>query len=109
LQISNLQARLANLFLTSGPVFELDFDTTIERASKLVNLLFPGEEFLPRAPDPEEIIIGGDDEGASPDVVQNSDSNIPEQSNIQESEEPKQGEEKNEETEPQSSEGVTEE
>jgi len=86
-------SKLVNLFMTSGPVFELDFDSTIERAAKLVNLLFPGEEFLPRAPDPEEIIIGGEDEGTNPDV--NSDSNIPEQSTIKEIEEHHPKEEKN--------------
>lgn len=67
---ANLESssKLANLFLTSGPVFELDFDSTIERAKNLFRFLFPGEEFLPRAPDPEEIIIGGDDDSANTDT-----------------------------------------
>lgn len=55
-------SRVANLFLTSGPVFELDFESTIERARALFRRIFNDEEFLPRAPDPEEIIIGGGDE-----------------------------------------------
>ena len=58
-------SKLINLFLTSGPVFELDFDSTIERAKNLFRFLFPEEDFLPRAPDPEEIIIGGDDDSAN--------------------------------------------
>ena len=32
--------------------------------------MFPGEEFLPRAPEPEEIVIGGDDEEAPPGGVE---------------------------------------
>jgi hypothetical protein len=59
-------SKVVNLFLTSGPVFELDFDSTINRAAKIFEIIFPGEDFLPRAPDPEEIIIGGDDEGSNP-------------------------------------------
>ena len=108
---TNLESssKLTNLFLTSGPVFELDFDSTIARASKLVNLLFPGEEFLPRAPDPEEIIIGGEDEGTNPDVDPNPDTNIPEQSTNQESEESNQeGDGTVEETEPHNKEEVHE-
>lgn len=56
---------MSNLFLTSGPTFELDFDATIERARVLFGYMFQDEDFLPRAPDPEEIIIGGDDETES--------------------------------------------
>ena len=60
-------SKLVNLFLTSGPVFELDFDSSIDRAAKIFDIIFPGEDFLPRAPDPEEIIIGGgDEEGSNP-------------------------------------------
>ena len=46
-----------NLFLTCGPHFELDYDVTIERAKKIFEEMFPEEPFLPRAPDPEEIIL----------------------------------------------------
>ena len=52
-----------SLFLTSGPHFELDYDTTIENARNLYTNMFPEEPFLPRAPDPEEIILGGDPAG----------------------------------------------
>ena len=36
--------------------------------------MFPGEEFLPRAPEPEEIIIGGDEgeEGAGGSEKENA-------------------------------------
>jgi hypothetical protein len=52
-----------SLFLTSGPHFELDYDITIESARNLYANMFPEEPFLPRAPDPEEIILGGDPTG----------------------------------------------
>ena len=56
-----------SLFLTSGPHFELDYDITIANAKDLYAKMFPEEPFLPRAPDPEEIILGepsGEDEVA---------------------------------------------
>ena len=62
-------SRLSNLFLTSGPTFELDFDSTIDRARKLFLLIFGDEEFLPRAPEPEEIILGGDDDPQQPEAT----------------------------------------
>lgn len=52
-----------NLFLSNDPAFELDYDKTIDHAKAIFNLMYPGEDFLPRAPEPDEIIIGdGDDE-----------------------------------------------
>jgi len=47
-----------SLFLTSGAHFELDYDITIASAKDLYAKMYPGEPFLPRAPDPEEIILG---------------------------------------------------
>lgn len=47
-----------NVYLTSGPHFELDYDVTISRAHETYNKMFPDDPFLPRAPDPEEIILG---------------------------------------------------
>lgn len=32
------------------------------QAKAIFKSMYPDDEFLPRAPDPEEIIIGGDDE-----------------------------------------------
>ena len=45
------------LYLTSGPQFEVDYDQTIENAKNIYQSMFPEEPFLPRAPDPEEIIL----------------------------------------------------
>lgn len=50
----------SNCYVACGPYFELDYDETIRHAKKLFTQLYEMEEFLPRAPDPEEIIIEGD-------------------------------------------------
>lgn len=51
-----------NVHLCSGPVFELDYDRAIENAMKVCHTMYPNEPFLPRAPDPEEIVIGESEE-----------------------------------------------
>ena len=77
-------SKLSNLFLTSGPVFELDFDSTIDRARKLFEHIFGEEEFLPRAPEPEEIILGGDDEPQQPEAHSESgDAQAGEETSVQ--------------------------
>lgn len=48
--------------LACGPLYELDFDESISRARAIFKDIYPDEEFLPRAPDPEEIIIGDEDQ-----------------------------------------------
>ena len=42
----------------AGPAPELDFDLAIANARAIYSGMFPEEEFLPRAPDPEEIVFG---------------------------------------------------
>lgn len=42
-----------------GPAFALDYDLYIEEAKEMFLKLYPEEEFLPRAPEPEEIIMDG--------------------------------------------------
>jgi hypothetical protein len=46
-----------NVGITSGPGQQLDYDHHVQEARLLFERLYPGEEFLPRAPDPEEIVI----------------------------------------------------
>ena len=53
---------LENVYRAEGPYPELDFDTSVLSAEQIYARMFPGEEFLPRAPDPEEIIIGEENE-----------------------------------------------
>lgn len=50
----------ANVHIACGPFFELDYDESIQQAKTTFNEIYPNDEFLPRAPDPEEIIIEGD-------------------------------------------------
>ncbi|KAK3923718.1 Rab proteins geranylgeranyltransferase component A 2 [Frankliniella fusca] len=49
-----------NLHLCSGPDLELDFEFSVQQAEKIFKQMYPDLEFLPRAPDPEEIVIEGD-------------------------------------------------
>lgn len=53
------------IHLACGPLCELDYDESIARARSIFKDIYPDEEFLPRAPDPEEIIIGEEDAGAA--------------------------------------------
>ncbi|CAH0560562.1 unnamed protein product [Brassicogethes aeneus] len=51
-----------NLFICPGPDSELDFVTAVSKAKELFLKMYPDDEFLPRAPDPEEIKWDGDEE-----------------------------------------------
>uniref|UniRef100_A0A182K005 Rab proteins geranylgeranyltransferase component A n=1 Tax=Anopheles christyi TaxID=43041 RepID=A0A182K005_9DIPT len=63
----------AGLRLVCGPYHELDNDQSIEQAKKIFHEIYPDEEFLPRAPDPEEIIIGEEEPVPDPtDILQDS-------------------------------------
>ncbi|CAH0392848.1 unnamed protein product [Bemisia tabaci] len=47
----------ANVHLCSGPDGDLDFDASVNQAKSIFSRICPEEEFLPRAPDPEEIVL----------------------------------------------------
>lgn len=51
-----------NVFVCSGPDLDLDYDTAVDKAKAMFGEIYPGAEFLPRAPDPEDIIFEADDE-----------------------------------------------
>lgn len=53
----------ANVYLCSGPDLDLDFEHAVEQAKTIFNKIYPDCEFLPRAPDPEEIVLEGDEAG----------------------------------------------
>lgn len=53
--------RVSRLLSTCGPFFEIDYDSSIQNAKGVFETIYPNEQFLPRAPDPEEIIIGDED------------------------------------------------
>ena len=71
-----ISKQCGNVFACSGPQFELDYGLAISNAKKVYETMFPGEEFLPRAPDPEEIIIGG----GEPEEEEKNDTNTTETS-----------------------------
>lgn len=50
----------SNCHIACSPYFELDYDETIRKAREIFMTIYENEEFLPRAPDPEQIIIEGD-------------------------------------------------
>lgn len=52
------------IYCTAGPVYEQDYDAAIENAHHIFSQLYANEEFLPRAPDPEEIVVDGEDPSA---------------------------------------------
>lgn len=47
-----------NVFLACGPHFEIDYDLSIEQGKSIFNQIYPDDEFLPRAPDPDQIVFG---------------------------------------------------
>lgn len=49
------------IYTSCGPFMELDYDESIRQAKLLYEKMYPGDEFLPKAPEPEEIIIGDED------------------------------------------------
>ncbi|XP_076629473.1 rab escort protein [Colletes latitarsis] len=51
----------SNLHLCSGPDLELDFDFAVNQARSIFKAMYPEEDFLPRAPDPEEIVLEGEE------------------------------------------------
>ncbi|KAG5311118.1 RAE1 geranylgeranyltransferase, partial [Acromyrmex insinuator] len=51
----------SNIHLCSGPDLELDFDFAVNQAKNIFKSMYPDEDFLPRAPDPEEIVLEGDE------------------------------------------------
>jgi hypothetical protein len=49
------------IYSCCGPFIELDYDESIRQSRLLYEKIYPGDEFLPKAPEPEEIIIGDED------------------------------------------------
>merc|ERR1712126_532105 len=74
------------IWSAAGPQHELDFDLAIENAKSIFSGMFPGEEFLPRAPDPEEIVFGDDDNNETETKLENEDEKKPSEKLIEETE-----------------------
>jgi hypothetical protein len=50
------------IYYCCGTFSELDYDESIRQSRLLYSKMYPDDEFLPKAPEPEEIIIGDEDE-----------------------------------------------
>ncbi|XP_053659096.1 rab proteins geranylgeranyltransferase component A [Anopheles marshallii] len=66
----------AGIRLVCGPYHELDYDQSIQQAKAMFSEIYPDEDFLPRAPDPEEIIIG-EEEPVPEQADSSADNNEP--------------------------------
>ena len=88
---SSIEACQNSLYLTSGPHFELDYDRTIASARQLYFDMYPEEPFLPRAPDPEEIILGETEPEPEPEeekLAEEEEKHTEEASSLEDKEEP---------------------
>lgn len=73
-----------NIFVCPGPDMDLDYDQSVHKAKLIFNQLYPNEEFLPRAPDADEIVVEEDAELASEPTEVNSEKNVESSSIIEE-------------------------
>ncbi|XP_066286896.1 rab proteins geranylgeranyltransferase component A 2-like [Branchiostoma lanceolatum] len=67
-----------NIVVTSGPGVDLGYEYAVQQARSLFEQMCPGEEFLPAAPNPEDIIYEDDDgykSGEAPSSSDNSEEN----------------------------------
>ncbi|PNF21570.1 hypothetical protein B7P43_G12710 [Cryptotermes secundus] len=56
----------AKVYLCSGPDLDLDFEYAVTEAKAIFSKMYPDSEFLPRAPDPEEILLEGEESAPGP-------------------------------------------
>lgn len=87
----------SGLWQAPGPGPELDFDLAIQQARHIYSGMFPEDEFLPRAPDPEEIIFGDEEpsqeNSADQAVLPKSENEKEEAETYTENKEPSPGDE----------------
>lgn len=58
---ADLSNQSGPIYTCSGPFMELDYEESIRQTKNLYEKMYPNDEFLPKAPEPEEIIIGDED------------------------------------------------
>ncbi|CAF0907292.1 unnamed protein product [Brachionus calyciflorus] len=61
-ELDKISNRPNNLHFVSGCQPKLDFDHHVEQAKKIFNDICPNDEFMPKPPDPEDIIFGDETE-----------------------------------------------
>jgi hypothetical protein len=84
-----VSAQSGPIYTSCGAFAELDYDESIRQSRLLYSMMYPDDEFLPKAPEPEEIIIGDDDGdregninlGILADLVPESKEDTPENDN----------------------------
>lgn len=59
--VESFENQSGPIYTCCGPFMELDYDESIRQTKLLYERMYPGDEFLPKAPEPEEIIIGDED------------------------------------------------
>ncbi|KAL4235013.1 hypothetical protein ACF0H5_006651 [Mactra antiquata] len=62
-----------NVILMSGPGSDIDIDSTVLEAKEVFKRVLPDEEFLPKAPNPEDIIYVDDSEAQVADADSQSE------------------------------------
>jgi hypothetical protein len=70
-KVGSCAALPENVFMVSDPDSSVGYESCVSEAKALFNQLFPGEDFLPKIPDPEDIIYGDNEE--QEDVPANDD------------------------------------
>ncbi|XP_050532576.1 rab proteins geranylgeranyltransferase component A 1 [Daktulosphaira vitifoliae] len=56
----------SNVHLCSGPDLEIDYEFAVKQAKTIFSSMYPNSEFLPRAPDPEELSLEVDEAAGPP-------------------------------------------
>jgi len=72
-EIETSTSKPSNVHVCRGPDGQLGFDEALSQARGLFERVLPEDEFLPRAPDPDEIIF--DDEGYNTEHIGTGDTN----------------------------------
>ncbi|XP_054261403.1 rab proteins geranylgeranyltransferase component A-like [Macrosteles quadrilineatus] len=67
----------SNVHLCSGPDLDLDFEVAVKQAKDIFKKMYPDCEFLPRAPDPEEIVLDDDTEPGPAFIDNKAESDTP--------------------------------
>ena len=80
----------SNLFMIGGSKLKLDFDDHVSEAERLFKIICPDGQFLPRPPDPEDIIYDSPPEEAQTEEKEKATSQTESKSDQDASKEPNQ-------------------
>lgn len=60
-----------NVFICPGPDCDIDYDTAVKKAKNIFTTMYPDQEFLQRAPDPEDIIFETEENNTDTEKLEN--------------------------------------